>query len=147
MERFEYSAMSASGDVISGELDGPDAAAVIEWLHEQALLPIHAVEKRSGKRDSFRFRLGVPRSLPGADLAILTQQLARLLKANLPVDRALEILTSLAGDKRSRDVVRLTLERVRDGASLSEAMGAQQPAFPQSYVSMVRAGEVGGALQ
>jgi general secretion pathway protein F len=147
MARFEYSAMSASGDVISGELDGPDTASVIEWLHEQALLPIHAIEKRPGRRGSLRFRLGVPRSLPGADLAILTQQLARLLKANLALDRALEILTNLAGNKRSRDVVRRTLERVRDGAGLAEAMAAQQSAFPQSYVSMVRAGEVGGALQ
>jgi general secretion pathway protein F len=147
MARFEYSAMSASGDVISGELDGPDASTVIEWLHEQALLPIHAVEKRPGRRGSFKFRLGVPRTLPEADLAILTQQLARLLKANLALDRALEILTNLAGNKRSRDVVRRTLERVRDGASLAEAMAAQQSAFPQSYVSMVRAGEVGGALQ
>jgi general secretion pathway protein F len=146
MARFEYSALSAAGDVVSGELDGPDTAAVIEWLHEQALLPIHAIEKRPGRTSPF-FRLIAPRSLPGRDLALFSQQLARLLKANLPLDRALEILTTLAGDKRSRDVVRRTLERLRDGAGLAEAMAAQEPAFPQAYVSMVRAGEVGGALQ
>ena len=146
MARFEYSALSAAGDVVSGELDGPDTATVIEWLHEQALLPIHAVEKRPGRTGPF-FRLVAPRSLPGRDLALFSQQLARLLKANLPLDRALEILTTLAGDKRSGDVVRRTLERVRDGAGLAEAMAAQEPAFPHAYVSMVRAGEVGGALQ
>jgi general secretion pathway protein F len=146
MARFEYSALSAAGDVVSGELDGPDTATVIEWLHEQALLPIHAVEKRPGRTRPL-FRLVAPRSLPGRDLALFSQQLARLLKANLPLDRALEILTTIAGDKRSRDVVRRTLERVRDGAGLAEAMAAQEPAFPHAYISMVRAGEVGGALQ
>jgi general secretion pathway protein F len=133
--------------VVSGELDGPDAATIIERLHEQALLPIHAVEKLPGKTGAFSFRLWASKSLPGRDLALFSQQLARLLKANLPLDRALEILTSLAADKRSGDVVRRTLERVRDGASLAEAMAAQETAFPQAYLSMIRAGEIGGALQ
>jgi len=44
-------------------------------------------------------------------------------------------------------VIRRTLEQVRDGASLAEAMAAQGQSFPQAYVSMVRAGEAGGALQ
>ena len=92
MARFEYSALSTAGDIVSGELDGPDAAAIIERLHEQALLPIHAVEKSLEKNSSFRFHLPVSTGLPGRDLALFSQQLARLLKANLPLDRALEIL-------------------------------------------------------
>jgi general secretion pathway protein F len=147
MARFEYSALSTAGDIVSGELDGPDAAAIIERLHEQALLPIHAVEKSPEKNSSFRFHLPVSTGLPGRDLALFSQQLARLLKANLPLDRALEILAGLAAEKPSGDVIRRTLERVRDGASLAEAMAAQEKSFPQGYISMIRAGEIGGALQ
>jgi general secretion pathway protein F len=147
MARFEYNALSAAGDIVSGELDGPDAATVIERLHEQSLFPIHAVEKRPDRGIGFSFRLPASRGLPGRDLALFSQQLARLLKANLPLDRALEILVSLAGETRAGDVIRRTLERVRDGAGLAEAMAAQEKAFPQAYVSMIRAGEIGGALQ
>jgi len=147
MARFEYSALSAAGDIVSGELDGPDAATIIERLHEQALLPIRAVEKRPEKTSIFSFRLPVSEGLPGRDLALFSQQLARLLKANLPLDRALEILTGLAAKRRSGDVIRRVLERVRDGASLAEAMAAQTKSFPHAYVSMIRAGEIGGALQ
>lgn len=147
MARFEYSALSAAGDIVSGELEGPDAATVIERLHEQSLFPIHAVEKRSEKGTGFGLRWRAFKALPARDLALFSQQLARLLKANLPLDRALEILVSLAGGTRSGDVVRRTLERVRDGAGLAEAMAAQEKAFPQAYVSMIRAGEIGGALQ
>ena len=147
MARFEYSALSAAGDIVSGELDGPDAATIIERLHEQALLPIRAVEKRPEKTSIFSFRLPVSEGLPGRDLALFSQQLARLLKANLPLDRALEILTGLAAKRRSGDVIHRVLERVRDGASLAEAMAAQTKSFPHAYVSMIRAGEIGGALQ
>lgn len=147
MARFEYSALTVAGDVVAGELDGPDAAAVIERLHEQALLPIRAIEKRAGGGNPLRFPWRAARSLPGRDLALFSQQLARLLKANLPLDRALEILTNLAAAERSGAIIRRTLERVRDGAGLAEAMAAQEKAFPRAYVSMVRAGEAGGALQ
>jgi general secretion pathway protein F len=147
MSRFEYSALSAAGDIVSGELDGPDAAAIIERLHEQALLPIHAIEKRPQANSSFSLRLPVSKGLPRRNLALFSRQLARLLKANLPLDRALEILTSLSAERRYGDVIRRVLERVRDGASLAEAMAAQQKSFPPAYVSMVRAGEIGGALQ
>lgn len=147
MVRFEYSALSPSGDLVRGELDGTSAAAVIERLHEQALLPIHAAELRSRTAGRFSLRLRAAQRLPVRELALFSQQLARLLKAGLPLDRALEILASLAGSRLAGQVVQRTLDGVRDGASLAEAMARQERAFPQAYVSMVRAGEAGGALQ
>ncbi len=147
MARFQYSALSPAGEIISGELDGPDAASIIERLHERALLPIRAVEKRPQFVGSVTLRRSASRPLAARDLALLSQQLARLLKASLPLDRALEILADLAESKRAGAVMRRTLERVRDGASLSEAMAAQEKAFPHSYINVIRAGEAGGALQ
>lgn len=146
MARFEYRALSAAGDLVSGELEAPAAAAVIERLREQALLPIHTAEMRARATGAFTWPWRVSRPLPGRDLALFSQQLARLLKASLPLDRALEILTMLAGETRAGQAARRTLDRVRDGASLAEAMAAQK-SFPVAYVSMVRAGEAGGALQ
>jgi len=148
MPRFEFSALSEAGDVVSGELDSPDAETVIAQLHARALLPIHAVERRADAKPSGIARLLAGRraaKLSGGELALFSQQLGRLLKAGLPLDRALDILATIAG-RRAGMVVRRTLDRVRDGASLSEAMAAQRGGFPPAYVSMVRAGEAGGAL-
>jgi general secretion pathway protein F len=149
MPRFQYSALSEAGEIVSGELDGPDAGMVIAQLHARALLPIHAIERPadaapSGLARLLRWRRAEAR-LTGQDLALFSQQLARLLKAGLPLDRALDILATIAG-RRVGATVRRTLDRVRDGASLSEAMAAQRGGFPPAYVSMVRAGEAGGAL-
>ena len=147
MPRFEFSALSDAGDVISGELEGADADAVIAQLHARALLPIHAIERRADSRTSALPRIWTLRRQPklsGRDLALFSQQLGRLLKAGLPLDRALDILATIAG-RQAGVMVRRTLDRVRDGASLSEAMAAQRGAFPPAYVSMIRAGEAGGA--
>jgi general secretion pathway protein F len=148
MPRFQFSALSEAGEIVSGELEGPDSDAVIAQLHARALLPIHAKEQR-GDPQPFRlawfFAWRGQTKLSGHDLALLSQQLGRLLKAGLPLDRALDILATVAG-RRAGAIVRRTLDRVRDGASLSEAMAAQRGAFPPTYVSIIRAGEAGGAL-
>jgi general secretion pathway protein F len=144
MPRFQFSALSEAGEIVSGEVDSPDAATVIAQLHDRALLPIHATERRGDAAPSRRFAWRESK-LSGHELALFSQQLGRLLKAGLPLDRALDILAGIAG-RRAAPTVRRTLDRVRDGASLSEAMAAQRGAFPAAYVSMVRAGEAGGAL-
>ena len=146
MARFQYQALSASGEVIAGEIDGPDVKTVIARLNEQALLPIRATEKRESA--GFNLDLSLGRSgFRAGDLPLFVQQLTRLLKASLPLDRALEILTTLLEDKRSRRIVGRVLERVRDGSTLAEAMAHEKDAFPSVCVSMVRAGEEGGALR
>jgi general secretion pathway protein F len=147
MARFQYQALSASGEVVAGEIDGPDVNTVIARLNEQALLPIRATEKREGDGFELDLSFGRRAGFRQGDLPLFVQQLTRLLKASLPLDRALEILTTLLEDKRSRRIVGKLLERVRDGSTLAEAMTQDADAFPSVCVSMVRAGEEGGALR
>lgn len=145
MARFQYQALSAAGELVAGEMDGPDVATVLARLNEQALLPIEASEKRAGYSIelSFSRRSGFPQG----DLALFVQQLARLLQASLPLDRALEILTTLMEKRQTQRIVGDLLARVRDGSSLAEAMAQQDEAFPGVCVTMVRAGEEAGALR
>jgi general secretion pathway protein F len=147
MARFQYQALSASGEVVAGEIDGPDVNTVIARLNEQALLPIRATEKRESSGLELDLSFGRRAGFRQGDLPLFVQQLTRLLKASLPLDRALEILTTLLEDRRSRRIVGKLLERVRDGSTLAEAMAQEGDAFPSVCVSMVRAGEEGGALR
>ncbi len=148
MARFEYQALSPAGDMVTGELEGPDVESVVERLRDQALLPIHAAEKQQRPEGfSLRLSFGMSRGFPPRELALFVQQLSRLLQASLPLDRALEILVGLAEDRRARRLVQRLLDQVRDGASLGEAMAAQGSGFPGLCISMVRAGEEGGALR
>jgi general secretion pathway protein F len=73
-------------------------------------------------------------------------KLGILLHAGLPLDRALQMLLELPEGERARHVVERIRDRVRGGASLSRAMEEEHGVFSKLYLSMVRAGEAGGAL-
>lgn len=147
MKRFRYSAMSATGDLISGELAALDASTVLLRLHEQALLPIDTREITPEIQAAFQWLRRAPGSLPTSQLALVSQQLARLLKAGLPLDRALSILIEQADGRRMGQALRQALDRVRDGGSLAEALALQGRNFPETFVTLIRAGEMSGALQ
>src|SRR5262249_29556137 len=81
------------------------------------------------------------------NIALLTRELATLIKAKLPIDEALRIVAlQPLISARTRQVVAGVLARVLDGAALSEALGAQQGAFPEYYWRIVNAGEASGTL-
>jgi len=76
----------------------------------------------------------------------LTRELATLLRAGLPLDRALEILISLAPTPPVAALMQGIRDNVRGGKSLSQALDARREVFSRFYVNIVRAGEAGGAL-
>lgn len=143
MTLFRYKALTAAGRTISGELEAPDRESVLGRLQDLGHWPIEAAPSSSLSR----LRRGLSlrrRRLSSADLALLSQQLARLLRAGLPLERALEIVIGLLAGRPSQRIMGAILARVRDGASLGEAMGPPETAFPRVYVNMVHAGEIAG---
>jgi type IV pilus assembly protein PilC len=80
-----------------------------------------------------------------ADFLIFNQQFSTLIKAGLPILKALDLLAERAAAPRLRPILRDIRQRVRDGALLSEALAAQG-SFPPVYVTAVTAGERSGNL-
>jgi len=85
------------------------------------------------------------RSIKSADFLIFNQQFNTLIKAGLPILKALDLLAERAASPRLRPLLLDVRDRVREGASLSEALD-QQGAFPKVYVTSVLAGEKSGDL-
>src|SRR6058998_2038671 len=144
MPVFVYKAADRRGQTIDGVMDAPDARAVVERLQKDAYYPIKVTAH--GERAPL-LRLGGSRVRP-RDLLALTQQLATLFEAGLPLDRALTILEELAPNARVKAIVSDLLRSVRGGASFSEALAKHHPRpFSRLYINMVRAGERGGVLE
>jgi type IV pilus assembly protein PilC len=80
-----------------------------------------------------------------ADFLIFNQQFSTLIKAGLPILKALDLLAERAAVPRLRPILQDVRQRVRDGALLSEALAAQG-SFPAVYVTVVAAGERSGNL-
>ena len=80
------------------------------------------------------------------DRMLFTQELATLLNAGVPLDRALTICAELTENKVLRSVVSDVLKQVRGGKSLAESMETHGRIFSKLYVNMVRAGQASGTL-
>jgi len=80
------------------------------------------------------------------DVAIATRQLATLLGAGIPLVESLGALTEQVESSRLKGVLGQVRDRVNEGATFADALASTR-AFSDLYVSMVRAGESGGALE
>lgn len=146
MPVFVYRAADRRGQTVDGVMEAPDARAVVERLHKEAYFPIK-VAVQGDRAALFSFGGGSSR-VRGRDLLAMTQQLATLFEAGLPLDRALAILEELAMSPRVKTIVGDLLRSVRGGSSLSEALAKHHPRpFSRLYINMVRAGEKGGVLE
>jgi general secretion pathway protein F len=146
MPYFRYKAVNAAGELVEGEIEALDRPFVIGRLQDDGCTPVCAEEiGATASAAWFRWRLGRRRLLIG-DVALMSQEMGTLLRAGLPVDRTLAVLASLKGAPANRAFINHTLERVRSGATLADALGQQADMLPSYYVGMVRAGEASNSL-
>jgi type II secretion system protein F len=149
MPVFAYKAADQRGQTIDGVMEAADAQSVVERLQRDAYFPIRvAPQEEHTALSGLRITALRGQRVPGRDLAAFTQQLATLLEAGLPLDRALGILEGLAPSQRLRAITADVLRSVRGGTSLGEALAKHHPRpFSRLYINMVRAGEKGGVLE
>jgi type II secretory pathway component PulF len=130
-------------------MEAPDARAVVERLQRDAYFPIK-IDPQGQRRGplGLAWRETARARVAGRDLVSLTQQLATLIEAGLPLDRALAIQAELAPTSRLRTIMGDVLRSVQGGSSLADALGRHHPRpFSRLYINMVRAGERGGVLE
>ena len=145
MALFRYKAVSATGETIEGTMDAPNADDVIGKLQEAGHLPLAADPAQAGEGAGLA-ALFVKREMNARDQAQFTHQLATLLAAGQPLDRALQFLLEQPENPRARKLIERVREAVRGGTSLSTALEQQHGVFSRLYVNLVRAGEASGAL-
>lgn len=145
MTAWEYSALGADGRERHGVLEGDTARQVRQLLREQSLLPVTVTEVADlAPRRGLRF--APARRVRAADLALLTRQLATLVRAGLPLEEALLAVSQQSEKVRVRNIVAGVRSRVMEGRSLAEGFGAFPRVFPEIYRATVAAGEQSGHL-
>src|SRR5690348_14889534 len=142
MPAFAYQALDSTGKTRRGVLQGDTARSVRASLRDEGLNPLEVtpVAQASAQHSLFR------RGLSGAQLALLTRQLATLLKAGLPVEEALAALAEQNDDARVRTLVVSLRSRVLEGASLAGGLADAPESFPEIYRASIAAGEQSGKL-
>jgi general secretion pathway protein F len=156
MPIFRYRAVNPAGDVAVGELEAANEAAIVDRLRDQGLMPMQVARAAEGAAAGGaaaasglrRRRRGwfEPKTVTRDHLLSVTRELATLLRAGLPLDRALEILIGLSPTPPVAAMLQQIRDDVRGGKALSQALDARRDVFSRFYINIVRAGEAGGAL-
>ena len=151
MALYKYRAVNAAGELAAGELDAANEAEIVDRLRDQGLMPMRVeaalnARQLQAQAPAHRSGLFAPRKVTRDNVLALTRELATLLRAGLPLDRALEILIGLAPSAPVARLMQTVRDEVRGGHSLSQALDAHREIFSRFYVNIVRAGEAGGAL-
>lgn len=139
MARFAYIARDSSGSRQEGTLEGTTEQSVVAELSSRGLTPVRVVERTA--RQSGRGRVGV------RAVAKSYRQLADLLRAGVPLLKALRLLARGRANPRLSRVMGQVADAVSEGDRLADAMGRHEAVFPVIHVAMIRAGERGGFLE
>ncbi len=140
MASYRYNAIDQSGQRVNGMLAGASERAVLMELESRRLTPIRLQLKHEVKASGLR-------QIPVRRLAGAYQQLADLLKAGVPLLRAIKVLSRQKSSPRLADIFRGLADAVEDGDELSVAMSQRPEVFSRVHIAMVRAGEKGGFLE
>src|ERR1700736_3100630 len=142
MGEFVCRVADANGRIFSHVEAASSVAEARQKLAERGLY-VYAVDQRNRLLSGMLRR--PDRSVGGSDFLILNQQFNTLIKAGLPILRALDLLADRASSPKLRPVISQIRDRVREGKSLSEAV-TEAGVFSKVYATAILAGEKSGNL-
>jgi general secretion pathway protein F len=146
MPAFSYEALNLQGQLCKGVVEADTVRSARSVLRTQTLIPLHVETVERGSGTGLRRAIFVARIFSASELSVWTRQLAGLINAGLPIERALTALTDEAEDLRQRNLVAALRAEVNAGASFAAALSRHNRDFPAIYVSVVGAGEASGQL-
>lgn len=145
MGSFSYKAISSQGKAVQGKVvaDRIELASRELRLQGLTLLSLEPAGKGAVRADE---DAPGPGSASSDDVLAMTRELAVLLRAGLPIDRALKVMIDMAVEIKVRDLLEELLSSIKAGKGLSQALLSYPEVFSNFYVNMVRSGEASGHL-
>lgn len=143
MTTFHFKAVSSDGKVRTGTLSGESDKDIARELRRQGLTPVFVgLEQKKG------FDLQLPSFGGGKkkDILYFTEEMATLLNAGVPIDRAITISTELTERTEFRMIILDILRVLKGGRTLADSLATHPLYFSDLYINMVRAGEASGSL-
>ena len=144
MATFVYKVRDRSGKIFSGDMEGDNREAVVERLREMNYFISSVKEKK--KNILLSTDMAIFRRIKLRDMTIFYRQFATMVNAGLTLVSSLDILSEQVENQSLSKIIKLVKADVEAGATLAEALSKKPEVFSELYISMIRAGEVGGVL-
>ena len=147
MPVFSYRARGSHGDAIDGtiEANGTDAAAAS--LIESGLTPIDIQPYVENESVAGNLELMLFSKIENEDLIQFCRQMHSLLRAGVPVFRAVTGLATASGNAMLKSTLHEVMDALESGRTLSDALDRHPKIFSNFFVSLVRVGETTGNLE
>ncbi len=145
MGAFEYSALNERGREKKGVLEGDNARQIRQQLREQGLTPL-SVEEVAQRETRERSGFSLQRGISATDLALITRQLATLVRAALPLEECLQTVARQSEQPRLKSMMLAVRSKVMEGHTLADGLSDFPHVFPELYRTTVSAGEQSGHL-
>jgi general secretion pathway protein F len=148
MPAYQFEALDAQGSTRKGVIEADSAKSARSLLRAQALVPmaVEVVGSPGGKSGSLNITLFGGHVFNSTTQAVWTRQVAGLVSAGLPLERALTALADEAEDEKQRNLVASLRAEVNAGSSFAKALGQHPGEFDDIYCAVIGAGEASGNL-
>lgn len=152
MTEFYFEAVDRNGQSATGQISANGREEALRHLRARGLTPLMLeAAEQSAQKAKFDGRLGLltrisNRPATHADVLAVTSELSIMLRAGIPLDRALRILLGMMNKSAMYVLVEDLLKSIKSGKGLSQALTPHQALFGHFYINMVRSGEAGGQL-
>ena len=149
MASFAYKGRDANGNISEGVLEAESANAVAGQLGERGIVPlsIAANSAAAAARASLKFENPFREKVEHSDVLLFSRQIYTLLKAGVPLMRALLGLQESSTSQPMKAVIQDVRESLDAGRELSMAMAPHKTVFTSFYLAMIRVGELTGQLE
>jgi general secretion pathway protein F len=147
MPMFRYRTVGPDGEIFRGDIEADSRDTAIKNLQRLGHIPVRVTSARKNLLATILIRRALEESgAKDRDITILTREIATLLGAGLPLEKVLYLLVEVSDKPSIQRLVSRLLNRIRQGATFTDALAASGGSFPQYYLGMVRAGEAGASL-
>lgn len=146
MPLFDFKAIGANGKSSRGTIDAESAKAARLKLKKQGFTVTDITEKTTSKPSQSASLPFIGGSVPANETAMMTRQLASLVKANIPLVEALNALVEQIELPALKVIVAQVRQDVNEGSSLAKAVAKHPKVFDNVFINMIEAGESSGTL-
>jgi general secretion pathway protein F len=148
MPIFEYQGLSKTGQNVKGIIDSENQKTAKIKLKKDGIYvtQIRDKKKQTQNKNGKTSKKPKEQSVPIADLALMTRQLATLIKANIPLVDALGAISEQVDNPALAEAMADIKNMVNEGSPLFKALNRYPKMFDNIYVSMCEAGEMSGSL-
>jgi len=145
MGAFEYSALDQQGRLKKGVLEGDTPRQIRQQLREQGFVPVAVAGVKKGGLRSWR-TLWQRKGINSADLALITRQIATLVRSGTVLEEALRAVSDQTDKAAIKSILLAVRSRVLEGHTLAFALADYPAIFSELYRSTVAAGEQAGYI-